>query len=103
VLEYAGRSIEIGSDHASLTIGRAEQNDLVVQQNLVSRVHARIDYHKGRFVLTDQSTNGTYVIDADGEESFVHRDMLSLHGDCIIGLGKAPDAEAGNVLRAFLV
>ena len=51
----AGTRLELGEGHPSLTIGRADQNDLVVRQPVVSRLHARIEYRNGRFVLTDLS------------------------------------------------
>ena len=81
--------LELGEGHPSLTIGRADQNDLVVRQPLVSRLHARIEYRNGRFVLTDLSANGTYVA-ADGEAgSYVHRDSQDLSGSGTLGLGEA--------------
>lgn len=44
------------------TIGRNEKNDLVIQEESVSRQHAEIRYEDGRFILIDQeSTNGTFV------------------------------------------
>jgi ABC-type multidrug transport system ATPase subunit len=47
----------------AITIGRAAGNDLVLNDSLVSKRHARIErYPDGRFVLTDLgSSNGTYV------------------------------------------
>ena len=44
-----------------IAIGRADDNDLVVRGNLISRLHARIEFSRNRFTLTDQSTNGTFV------------------------------------------
>ncbi|MCS7050579.1 MAG: DUF3662 and FHA domain-containing protein [Thermomicrobium sp.] len=44
------------------TIGRALDNDIVLEALDVSRRHARIEYADGRFVVCDQgSTNGTFV------------------------------------------
>ncbi len=88
--------LELGEGHPSLTIGRAEENDLVVHQPVVSRLHARIEYRNGRFVLTDLSANGTYVV-ADGGgngSSYVHRDSHVLTGSGTLGLGEAvsPDS-----------
>jgi VWFA-related protein len=43
-------------------VGRAEENDLVLQSPLVSRRHARIECADGEFRLLDMgSANGTYV------------------------------------------
>jgi len=94
VLTAGGTRLELGEGHPSLTIGRADQNDLVVHQPLVSRLHARIDYRNGRFVLTDLSVNGTYVEADGGTSSYVHRDSQELTGAGTLGLGEAiaPDS-----------
>ena len=41
----------------------------------VSRMHAEIEFHAGRFTLVDRSSNGTYVIRDDGLQLGVHRDV----------------------------
>jgi cell division septum initiation protein DivIVA len=70
------------------TLGRADQNDVVVKGKLISRVHARIEVVKNRFVLVDESTNGTFVQRDDGEEFYVRRDSADLSGSGIISLGR---------------
>src|SRR3982751_160919 len=47
------------------SIGRSAENDWVLPDDMryVSGRHARIVYHKGRYVLQDTSSNGTYVND----------------------------------------
>jgi adenylate cyclase len=70
------------------TLGRADQNDVVVKGKLISRVHARIEMVKNRFVLVDESTNGTFVQRDDGEEFYVRRDSADLSGSGIISLGR---------------
>ena len=47
-----------------MTIGRAEENDIVIDNLAVSGYHARIDRAGDTYILTDlQSTNGTFVND----------------------------------------
>ncbi len=50
-------------------------------------------------MLIDQSTNGTFVQTAEGEESFVRRDSLQLKGEGMIGLGKLPEQESVQTIR----
>jgi len=65
----------------SMTIGRANKNDVVIQDPAVSGHHAKIDPVGDRFVLIDlQSKNGTFV-----NEKLVISHWLK-HGD-IINLG----------------
>ncbi len=94
VLTAGGTRLELGEGHPSLTIGRAEQNDLVVHQPVVSRLHARIEFRNGRFVLTDLSANGTYVVADEDGSTYVHRDSFVLLGAGKLGLGEAvsPDS-----------
>jgi pSer/pThr/pTyr-binding forkhead associated (FHA) protein len=48
----------------SLTIGRDEGNDILIDNLAVSGVHARIDKTGNTYIVTDlQSTNGTFVND----------------------------------------
>src|SRR5207253_2392143 len=90
-LQWQDRELLVDERHSSVTIGRAEDNDMVVKGNLISRLHARIEISRNKFVLIDQSTNGTFVQSADGEESFVRRDSLQIKGQGMIGLGRLPE------------
>ena len=66
----------------NVTIGRNEDNTIVIDNLAVSGYHARIDKAGDDFVITDlQSTNGTFVND-----KMVYSHKLS-HGDNVI-IGK---------------
>ena len=57
-----GTRREVRVDGTPLTIGRADDNAVVVADGRVSRHHARIQARRGALVLTDLgSTNGTRV------------------------------------------
>jgi type VI secretion system protein len=49
------------------SIGRSAENDWVLPDDMryVSGRHARIIFHKGRYLLQDTSSNGTYVNDIE--------------------------------------
>ena len=88
-LKFGGREYLLGENGAStVTLGRAEDNDLVVKGNLISRIHARIESGRKNFVLVDESTNGTFVQQDDGQEIYVRRDSLELTGSGVIGMGR---------------
>ena len=93
------RDLVVDEQHSSITIGRAEDNDVVIKGNLISRLHARIEISRSKFVLIDQSTNGTFVQNADGEESFVRRDSLQIKGQGTIGLGRLPEQDSPQTIR----
>lgn len=98
-LRCQGREYVLGDGKDSLTMGRAEENDIVVQGGLISRIHARIEIARNKVLLVDQSTNGTFVTSYDGKEAFVRRDSVTLQGKGLIGLGKLPDGNAPDAIR----
>ena len=88
-LQVGDQDVVLGDGSlVNATLGRADQNDVVVKGKLISRVHARIEMVKNRFVLVDESTNGTFVQRDDGEEFYVRRDSTELSGSGIISLGR---------------
>ena len=89
LLQFRGRTFEVNEKRKNLLIGRAEDNDLVIKGNLISRIHAKIEMRRGKFILVDQSTNGTFLQNLQGEEKFVRRDSTELVGEGTIGLGRA--------------
>ena len=91
VLSFRDRTVEINDKNKSINIGRADDNDLVVKGNLISRIHAKLELRRGKFVLIDQSTNGTFVQNVQGEELFVRRDSTEIDGEGTIGLGRAEE------------
>jgi len=91
-LRFLGREVVLDDrQQPSLTAGRGKDNDLVLRGHLVSRVHARIEAGKNRFMLVDESTNGSFVHASSGEESFVRRDAVALSGSGMIGFGQPPE------------
>lgn len=91
ILNFRDQTVEISDQRKSANIGRADDNDLVVKGNLISRIHAKVELRRGKFVLIDQSTNGTFMQNLQGEEIFVRRDSTELNGEGTIGLGRAEE------------
>jgi adenylate cyclase len=98
-LVLADQEVILDDTRPQVTIGRADENDLVIRGNLISRIHARIEISRNKFLLIDQSTNGTFVNSLDGEESFVRRDSMQLKGVGLIGLGKLPEPDSSQTIR----
>ena len=89
VLSFRDLTVEVNDQNKHVNIGRADDNDLVVKGNLISRIHAKVELRRGKFVLIDQSTNGTFLQNLQGEELFVRRDSTEVIGEGTIGLGRA--------------
>jgi adenylate cyclase len=85
-LIFSGAHFEVGVAHPVATLGRLNQNDVVVNDSRVSRFHARIEYRKEKYFLIDQSTNGTYVAGHGMDAVILLRDEIQLDGSGVIDL-----------------
>ena len=91
LVNFRDSTVELSDRRKSINLGRADDNDLVVKGNLISRIHAKIEMRRGKFVLVDQSTNGTFIQNVQGHETFVRRDSTELGDEGTIGLGRAEE------------
>lgn len=88
ITDKSGAQRRVHFTGADITVGRLEDNDLVLQKNNVSKRHARLMYSDGRYVVSDlHSTNGTYingrritapVVLKEGDKIYVGDYILSL-------------------------
>ena len=88
-LTYHNKIKDLGSKTHGIILGRSKDCDLMVVSDLASRHHAQLVYRKGKFVLIDQSTNGTFVKAQGGKEVYVQQEEAPLSGSGFISLGKA--------------
>ena len=86
---FGETTVELSHEHPSLQMGRGMENDFVIPEPLASRAHARIEFRRERFVLIDQSINGTFVIQQGEDEVALRRDEIVLNGSGMISLGKS--------------
>jgi len=90
-LRNCGLEFDLKSDMAPFIIGRDLECCLTVNGTMVSRQHAIIEYRRTKFVLRDQSTNGTYVRPHLGQAFYIRREEVPLMGEGEISLGKLID------------
>lgn len=90
-LVYHASETRLGPELTRFVIGRASECDLVIPGNRSSRHHAIIEVKRGRYLLTDQSTNGTFVVSNHHEVLFLRRDAAPLLGKGTIYVGSAPE------------
>lgn len=88
-LKYHGRTLEVDENRPVIMVGRDEICDLVVLNDFVSRQHLRVECRFGKFVATDQSTNGTTVRFDKGTVVRLSREDITLHGTGTMSLGQA--------------
>lgn len=86
-LRSQDQEIVVDAQTPVITIGRDPSNHLMVNDPRVSRLHARIELRREKFVLVDQSTNGTYILPGDRETVLMRRDEIVLPPSGTISLG----------------
>ena len=86
-LTFRGRLVVVTPRSMPFTFGRDKKASLPVSSDLVSRSHARLEFHHGKFVLFDQSTNGTFVTPYGATEVQLRRDSMPLLGHGVFALG----------------
>lgn len=97
-IRHRGRLIELNEESPPFRMGRDPGNELVVDAEWVSRYHALIEYKKGHFILTDRSTNGTYVRLGDDEELRLHRDEIHLRKAGTVSMGQPAALNAQDIV-----
>ncbi len=102
-LEYRGKSIELMPDHRVFKIGRGAGNDLVVSREQVSRSHATIEFRQGKFILVDQSANGTHLLLENGARIFLRREEFTLHDRGIIFLAPIVSEQDPDIIRYSVI
>ena len=73
----------------AISIGRDNHCDIAIYTPFVSRSHLQLEFRRGKFVLIDHSTNGTYIQFKHQPEIFIRREELSLIGEGTISLGES--------------
>jgi adenylate cyclase len=97
-LKHGDRQIELSEAASTLSLGRDMQNDLVIADRKASRLHARIERRRDKFVLIDHSSNGTYVTVQGEAEIVLRREELALRGRGQISFGHAYEDDPSEVL-----
>ena len=104
VLHYENQEVVLDEYSCPFTLGRHQDNDLVVDTDFASRKHASIEFRNDKFILIDKSTNGLFVRIENQQNFFIHRDEILLHGWGSICLGQEPtDNPAQSIQYRFFV
>ncbi len=97
-LRHRGKLIELTENSEPFMMGREGTNNLVVEADWVSRTHAQIEFKRGHFMITDRSTNATYVRIGQDDELRVHRDEFHLRKSGTISLGQSVAINQNDVI-----
>jgi adenylate cyclase len=97
-LRHGVRDIVLDAAHSVLTLGRDQKNDVMIADRKASRLHARIERRRDKFVLIDHSSNGTYVTVEGEAELALRREELVLRGRGRVSFGHAYEDDPTEVL-----
>lgn len=99
VLGFQGAELRYAGGAEPLVIGRDAGCGMVVSLPYASRRHAQVSLSDERFILTDQSSNGTFVLDEARNRLFLRNQATPLSGSGLIALGQEPEALGERVIR----
>lgn len=108
-LYYMGTVYDLDPGQGAFLIGRDTHCNLIIDSALASRTHARIEFRWGEAILTDHSTNGTYVEaqrgkrEGDGQSIRLHRREMALHGTGKIAIGGAVEQASEVSLLGYKI
>ncbi|HEB55960.1 MAG TPA: FHA domain-containing protein [Gammaproteobacteria bacterium] len=88
-LTYHERIKELTSRDDGITLGRSNKCDFIVESDCASRQHATLIYRRGKFIVSDHSTNGTFIKPQGGKEIYIHREDYPLSSSGFISLGES--------------
>ncbi|HMA67421.1 MAG TPA: FHA domain-containing protein, partial [Desulfosalsimonadaceae bacterium] len=91
-LNWAGRVVVLDGSRPMVSVGREDYNDLVIKRPWISRSHARIENRSGTFVVSDTSTNGTFVYPAEDAPLCINKAEHPLAGNGAIVFGREREA-----------
>ncbi|HSC67220.1 MAG TPA: adenylate/guanylate cyclase domain-containing protein [Cellvibrio sp.] len=90
-----GCTVSLLPEQTPFQIGRdPHKAQLLIETELASREHCHIEFRRGKYVLVDHSTNGTYVYTDEQPPIYLRREELPLKGKGFIGLGQTVTAAA---------
>lgn len=99
VLTYEDQSVTVNTGRPVISIGRHDENDLVIKKDLISRQHLSAQFSRGRCTITDNSTNGSLVRLESGESFEIKRESFRLNGSGEIIPGAPGKSEEGYSIK----
>ena len=88
-LRYLDHEVLLDGSKGSLTLGRDKLADVTIVDRMGSRLHGKIEYRLGKFVLGDHSANGTYVTFENEPEIVLRREEVVLRNKGSIAFGQS--------------
>lgn len=99
-LQQGSRTITLLPEQTPFAIGRdLSKVHLCIDSALCSREHCHIEFRRGKYVLVDHSTNGTFVCQDDKAPIYLRREETTLQGQGFIGIGQTTNVKDAWIIR----
>jgi len=96
-VRYAGQVKLLDRIRPNLLMGRDATCDVTVRDRRASRHHARIERRGDEFVLSDLSTNGTFVTISGRPELLIRREEFVLRGSGMIAFAASASSPGADI------
>lgn len=98
-LTYQDQSVTVNEQQPLCLLGRENTCHITVRSNFASREHARVEFRFGKFILADQSMNGTFIQYHDGRLTSIMRETTVLQESGAISLGLSFSENPSELIR----
>ncbi len=99
-LVLQGQEHLLSDELTAVSMGRDATAELVIKDRMASRSHGKIERRLDKFVLTDHSANGTFVMVDGDKEVVLRREEFTLRGRGWISFGQSKTT-ATDILEYF--
>jgi hypothetical protein len=100
-LHHQGMNYLINSKFPAIVIGRDKQANIVVEDKRASRIHAKIELRRDKFVFVDMSSNGSYINVKNETEIELRREEFVLRESGSISLGHTYLKDPTEIIEFF--
>ncbi len=94
-----GEKHVLTTDKDTCKVGRDPSCDIIIQNKFVSRQHAKIILKDGKFLVEDNSFNGTYIEFTNGQKIHVSKDEQTLISNGVMSMGKPVDSKSKSIIE----
>jgi adenylate cyclase len=102
-LRHGDQEVWLGATKPNATFGRDPHADLVTLDSRASRSHGRVERRRDKYVLVDESTNGTYVKFLGEPEFVLKGEEAILRGRGRVSFGHSSEDEGNDLLEFEVV
>jgi adenylate cyclase len=99
-LVLQGQEHVLSDELTAVSMGRDASAELVIKDRMASRSHGKIERRLDKFILTDHSANGTFVMVDGDKEIVLRREEFTLRGKGWICFGQSKTT-ASDILEYF--